>query len=70
VVEEGYDPNYGARPLRRAIMRLLEDNLAEAILSGDIQDGDTALIDVDEDNNVQLSSAESKERLPEYAYSG
>ncbi len=70
VVEEGYDPNYGARPLRRAIMRLLEDNLAEAILSGEIQDGDTALIDVDENNQVQLSSAESKERLPEYAYSG
>jgi ATP-dependent Clp protease ATP-binding subunit ClpC len=70
VVEEGYDPNYGARPLRRAIMRLLEDNLAEAILSGEIQDGDTALIDVDENNQVQLSSAKSKERLPEYAYSG
>jgi ATP-dependent Clp protease ATP-binding subunit ClpC len=34
LVEEGYNPSYGARPLRRAIMRLLEDTLAEEILSG------------------------------------
>ncbi|MEO1340523.1 MAG: ATP-dependent Clp protease ATP-binding subunit, partial [Cyanobacteria bacterium J06635_13] len=34
VIEEGFDPSYGARPLRRAIMRLLEDSLAEAILTG------------------------------------
>ena len=36
VVQEGYDPSYGARPLRRAIVRLLEDSLVEAILSGEI----------------------------------
>merc|ERR1739838_930679 len=34
LVEEGYNPSYGARPLRRAIMRLLEDSLAEEILAG------------------------------------
>jgi ATP-dependent Clp protease ATP-binding subunit ClpC len=44
VIAEGFDPSYGARPLRRAIMRLLEDSLAEAILSGQIQDGDRALV--------------------------
>ncbi|AFZ35699.1 ATPase AAA-2 domain protein [Stanieria cyanosphaera PCC 7437] len=48
VIAEGFDPSYGARPLRRAIMRLLEDSLAEAILSGQIQDGDQALITVDD----------------------
>ncbi|GAB4239172.1 MAG: ATP-dependent Clp protease ATP-binding subunit [Stanieria sp.] len=47
VIAEGFDPSYGARPLRRAIMRLLEDSLAEAILSGQIQDGDQALVAVD-----------------------
>ncbi len=48
VIEEGFDPSYGARPLRRAIMRLLEDSLAEAILSGHVNDGDNALVDIDE----------------------
>jgi ATP-dependent Clp protease ATP-binding subunit ClpC len=48
VIAEGFDPSYGARPLRRAIMRLLEDSLAEAILSGQIQDGDQALVAVDD----------------------
>lgn len=56
VAKEGYDPSYGARPLRRAIMRLLEDSLAEAILTGQVQEGQKALIDCDETGNVQISS--------------
>jgi len=36
-VDEGYNPAYGARPLRRAIMRLLEDSMAERMLAGDIK---------------------------------
>jgi ATP-dependent Clp protease ATP-binding subunit ClpC len=63
VVQEGYDPSYGARPLRRAIMRLLEDSLAEAMLSGQIIDGDTALIDVDDDGKVKVIKSESRELL-------
>ena len=39
LVEEGFNPSYGARPLRRAVMRLLEDSLAEEVLSGRIKDG-------------------------------
>jgi ATP-dependent Clp protease ATP-binding subunit ClpC len=54
VVAEGFDPKYGARPLRRAIMRLLEDSLAEAILSGQLEDGDKALVDVDRDGLVKV----------------
>ncbi len=54
LVQEGYDPSYGARPLRRAIMRLLEDSLAEAMLSGQVGDGDTAVMDVDDDGQVQV----------------
>ncbi|KAJ4963441.1 hypothetical protein NE237_023380 [Protea cynaroides] len=52
VVEEGYSPSYGARPLRRAIMRLLEDSMAEKMLSGDIKEGDSVIVGVDSDGNV------------------
>ncbi|QBE68525.1 ATP-dependent Clp protease ATP-binding subunit ClpC [Synechococcus sp. WH 8101] len=52
LVEEGYNPAYGARPLRRAVMRLLEDSLAEEVLSGRIKDGDAVEVDVDENKQV------------------
>ncbi|WP_250125451.1 ATP-dependent Clp protease ATP-binding subunit [Chroococcidiopsis sp. CCMEE 29] len=65
LIEEGYNPSYGARPLRRAIMRLLEDSLAEEILSGRIKDGDTAVVDVDESGTVKVLSQEPKELLPQ-----
>ncbi|BAY32722.1 ATPase [Nostoc carneum NIES-2107] len=63
VVQEGYNPSYGARPLRRAIMRLLEDSLAEALLSGQITNGDTAIVDVDDDGQVQVRKSEQRELL-------
>ncbi len=64
LIEEGYNPSYGARPLRRAIMRLLEDSLAEEILSGRLQDGDAAVVDVDTDGKVQIRPSERRELLP------
>ncbi|XP_010921845.1 ATP-dependent Clp protease ATP-binding subunit ClpA homolog CD4A, chloroplastic isoform X2 [Elaeis guineensis] len=54
VAEEGYNPSYGARPLRRAIMRLLEDILAEKMLAGEVKVGDSAIMDVDADGNVTV----------------
>ena len=65
LVEEGYNPSYGARPLRRAVMRLLEDSLAEEVLSGRIKDGDSALVDIDENKKVivNISSEESSQEL-------
>ena len=54
LVEEGYNPSYGARPLRRAVMRLLEDSLAEEFLSGRIGEGDSAVVDVDENKQVVI----------------
>ncbi|GAX42354.1 ATPase [Tolypothrix sp. NIES-4075] len=63
VVQEGYDPSYGARPLRRAIMRLLEDSLAEAMLSGQVVDGDSAIVDVDDDGQVVVRKTEKRELL-------
>jgi ATP-dependent Clp protease ATP-binding subunit ClpC len=59
LITEGYDPSYGARPLRRAISRLVEDHLAEAILAGKIGEGDTAEIDLDEDGQVQVQRKSS-----------
>ena len=65
LVEEGYNPAYGARPLRRAVMRLLEDSLAEEVLSGRIKDGDKALVDIDDNKKVtiNISSEESQQEL-------
>ena len=54
LVTEGFDPSYGARPLRRAITRLVEDSLAEAILAGHLQAGNTATLDIDEDSQVTI----------------
>ncbi|MGF1600905.1 MAG: ATP-dependent Clp protease ATP-binding subunit [Chloroflexi bacterium AL-N5] len=67
LIEEGYNPSYGARPLRRAIMRLLEDTLAEEILSGRVKAGDTAIVDVDSEGKVQItpSETETRELLPQ-----
>jgi ATP-dependent Clp protease ATP-binding subunit ClpC len=52
--EEGYDPEMGARPLRRVIQHKVEDRLSDAMLAGEFGDGNTILIDIDEDNNVVL----------------
>jgi len=52
VVDEGYNPSYGARPLRRAIMKLLEDSMAEKMLAGEIQEGDSVILDVDSAGDI------------------
>lgn len=67
LVEEGYNPAYGARPLRRAIMRLLEDSLAEEILSGRVKEGDSTVVDVDEEGQVKVLSEKKRELLPQAA---
>lgn len=50
LIEKGYDEKYGARPLRRAVEKYLEDTLAEAILSGEIKPGETIRVMVDDEN--------------------
>ena len=49
LAERGYDPIYGARPLRRLMQHEIDDRLAKALLSGDIRDGDTVRVDLDGD---------------------
>jgi ATP-dependent Clp protease ATP-binding subunit ClpC len=67
LVEEGYNPSYGARPLRRAVMRLLEDSLAEEFLSGRIGEGDSAVVDVNEEKQVVIRKSSLPAALPELA---
>jgi len=45
LIEKGYDEKYGARPLRRAVEHYLEDPLAEALLRGEVKDGESVLVD-------------------------
>lgn len=63
LVEEGYNPSYGARPLRRAVMRLLEDSLAEEVLSGKIKAGDSAVVDVTSEGEITVLLGEKLELL-------
>jgi ATP-dependent Clp protease ATP-binding subunit ClpC len=54
LARRGYDPAFGARPLRRIITNLIEDPLAEGLLDGKFQEGDTIVIDtIDEELNLR-----------------
>jgi len=57
LAQEGYDTNFGARPLKRVIQRLVEDPLSEGLLTGEFQEGDTVLADL-EDGEVKLHVVE------------
>ena len=70
LVEEGYNPAYGARPLRRAVMRLLEDSLAEEVLSGRIKDGDSAEVDVEDGKVVVKHLTAAPSETPALAGAG
>ena len=52
VAERGFDPVYGARPLQRVIRKLLENSLAQGILSGEFQEGDLIRVDVDASDSI------------------
>jgi ATP-dependent Clp protease ATP-binding subunit ClpB len=55
LVREGYDPAYGARPLKRVIQRELETALARKILEGSIRDGQKVKVDADADGNLAFT---------------
>ncbi len=48
----GYDPSYGARPLRRLVQREIGDRMAKGILAGEVHDGDTVTVDVNPDVSI------------------
>ncbi|MGV3602732.1 MAG: AAA family ATPase, partial [Dyadobacter fermentans] len=59
--EKGYDPQYGARPLNRAIQKYLEDPVAEEILKGDLREGDVLVADHEEKSEQLVISVRKKE---------
>ena len=65
LADKGYDPAYGARPLKRTIQRLIQDPLAVKILAGEFKEGDRVKIDVDND---ELSFSHGKGAAPDETY--
>jgi ATP-dependent Clp protease ATP-binding subunit ClpB len=54
----GFDPVYGARPLRRLVQSAIGDQLARALLAGEVVDGDTVYVDVDAERDSLVVSSE------------
>ncbi len=69
LVEEGYDPVYGARPLKRVIQRRVQDPLAIKILSGDVRDGDHVVVDFRDGEFVfdVIAGEREEEKVAAYA---
>ncbi len=67
IAEKGYDVQFGARPLHRAIQKYLEDPLAEEILNMSIKPGDTMIADLDKENGKINFTLKSPEVAPEAA---
>jgi len=63
----GYDPEMGARPLRRVIQQKVEDPLSDALLGGDFSDGDMVIVDIHEGEVVLRHSEEQSTAPPEQA---
>jgi len=63
LAEEGYDPEFGARPLRRVIQSKVEDRLSDAVLSGEFADGDTIQIDYVPDGEIIMRRMEPQPEL-------
>jgi ATP-dependent Clp protease ATP-binding subunit ClpC len=59
ISEEGFDPEYGARPLRRAIQKSIEDRLSEELLKGTIKKGQHVLVDVEDGEFVVKTKEET-----------
>jgi ATP-dependent Clp protease ATP-binding subunit ClpC len=68
LAKDGFDPQYGARPLRRSIQRKVEDSLSEALVSGTLEEGDSVRMFMEDgklDYTIQKKHAEeSTEEVP------
>jgi ATP-dependent Clp protease ATP-binding subunit ClpC len=72
IAERGYDENFGARPLKRAIQKYLEDPIAEEILKGEMAEGDIMEVDFDKEaNEIKITAKNSGEnKTPEAEQQG
>jgi ATP-dependent Clp protease ATP-binding subunit ClpC len=62
IADKGYDVQFGARPLHRAIQKYIEDPLAEEILNHSVKEGDTLMGDLDKENNKLVFTLQKKEK--------
>ncbi|MDH4239853.1 MAG: ATP-dependent Clp protease ATP-binding subunit [Phycisphaerae bacterium] len=65
LIDKGYNPEFGARPLRRAIEHYIEDPLSEAVLVGKFKDKNLVKIDVQDEENLKFTGFSVKEKEPE-----
>jgi ATP-dependent Clp protease ATP-binding subunit ClpC len=65
LIDKGYNPEFGARPLRRAIEHYIEDPLSEAVLVGKFKDKNLIKIDVQDEENLKFTGFSVKEKKPE-----
>jgi ATP-dependent Clp protease ATP-binding subunit ClpC len=65
LADEGYDPEMGARPLRRVIQSTVEDPLSDKLLAGDFENGDVIMVDINEENKVILRRGEKDPQEPQ-----
>ncbi|MDR2782976.1 MAG: type VI secretion system ATPase TssH, partial [Treponema sp.] len=63
LADRGFDPLFGARPLKRAIQSELENPLAKAIIAGGIKEGDTVLVDVPADKTPEMAGMVFKKQV-------
>jgi ATP-dependent Clp protease ATP-binding subunit ClpA len=64
LVDLGYDAGFGARPLRRNMQRKVYDPLSDKFLSGDFQNGDSVLVNINPEGEVVLERDGEKEEAP------
>jgi ATP-dependent Clp protease ATP-binding subunit ClpC len=65
IADKGYDSQFGARPLKRAIQKYLEDPIAEEILKGELNEGDTMLVDFDKEaNEIKIIDQKADKKKP------
>ena len=65
IADKGFDKKYGARPLKRAIQKYIEDALAEEIITSHVQDGDSIIMDLDEKSQELKIKIEKAEKPAE-----
>jgi ATP-dependent Clp protease ATP-binding subunit ClpC len=64
LADQGYDPEFGARPLRRVIQQKVEDPLSDKLLAGEFVNGDSISVDVNQDGEIELRRENQKEEAP------
>jgi ATP-dependent Clp protease ATP-binding subunit ClpC len=69
LADAGFDPQYGARPLRRAIQRLLEDELSERLLAGEIEPGQSVRVEL-RDGRLYVEAVSEAEAVEEASETG